>query len=112
MLLCLMEEEKARWNDFLAHVVHAYNCTQNDATAHSPFFLMFRRHPCLPVDVATGKTAGEDYGRYVRELQKSLSSAYKRARARENANINASRNKIAYDRKARAMRLEIGVTMC
>ena len=32
-------------------LVHAYNCTQNSATGFSPYYPMFGRQPCLPVDV-------------------------------------------------------------
>ena len=35
-------------------MVHAYNCSHSNATGFSPFYLMFRRQPMLPIDVQFG----------------------------------------------------------
>ena len=54
MLGTLETKEKADWKAFLHTLTHAYNCTRNSSTGFSPFYLMFGRHPRLPVDVAFG----------------------------------------------------------
>ena len=54
MLGMLPKEKKSEWKNHIGTLVHAYNCTQNSATGFSPYFLMFGRQPCLPIDVTLG----------------------------------------------------------
>ena len=82
MLGTLKEDKKQNWKAHVAPVVHAYNCTRNDATGFSPFFLMFGRHPRLPIDLILGsqtKADHKNYNTFVSDLRKQLSSAYKLA---------------------------------
>lgn len=51
MLGTLPEDKKSVWKKHVAPLVHAYNSTKNDATGFSPYFLMYGRHPKLPVDI-------------------------------------------------------------
>ena len=51
MLGTLSEEEKSDWKSHLGCMTHAYNCTKHASTTYSTYYLMFGRHPRLPIDV-------------------------------------------------------------
>ena len=109
MLACLTEDEKTRWKEHLPYVVHAYNCTKNDATGYSPFHLMFGRKPRLPVDIIRGlqEPSGEaDYNKYIQGLKEGLTTAYQKA-SKFSADQQL-KNKKYYDKRARATSLEVG----
>ena len=50
----LPPEKKSEWKNHIGTLVHTYNCTQNSATGFSPYCLMYRRQPHLPIDVTLG----------------------------------------------------------
>ena len=111
MLGTLETEEKADWKAFLHTLTHAYNCTRNSSTGFSPFYLMFGRHPRLPVDVAfgihrIGKGVTFSTSKYVDWLQRHLAHAYKKAKTF--ANKESDRQKALFDRKSKDLRLETG----
>ena len=54
MLGTLEEDKKKNWKQFLAPLVHAYNCIRRESTGYSPYQLLFGREPRLPVDIAFG----------------------------------------------------------
>ena len=51
MLGTLPIECKKEWQDWVAAMTHAYNCTVSRTTGFSPYFLMYGREPQLPIDV-------------------------------------------------------------
>ena len=111
MLGTLETEEKADWKAFLHTLTHAYNCTRNSSTGFSPFYLMFGRHPRLPVDVAFGiHRIGEGVtfstSKYVDWLQRHLAHAYEKAKTF--ADKESDRQKALFDRKSKDLRLEPG----
>jgi len=93
MLRTLPEKHKSRWHDHLNKVVHAYNCTKNDAMGYAPFFLLF------------GREFGS-YPEYVKKWRNAMSEAYKIAS--ETAEWNAQHGKTQYEKKVRRIVLEPG----
>ena len=51
MLGMLPPKKISEWKNHIGVLVHAYNCTWNSATGFGPYYLMYGRQPCLPVDV-------------------------------------------------------------
>ncbi len=79
MLRTLPKERKSNWADSLNKVVHAYNCTRNDATGFAPFFLLFGRSPRLPIDQIFGlchRSNSTSYQKYVEQWGIAMKDAY------------------------------------
>ena len=56
MLGALPTYAKKYWQEWIATLTHAYNCTVSSVTGFSPYFLMFGRIPKIPLDVEMGAT--------------------------------------------------------
>ena len=54
MIGMLPEELKINWPQHVSTLTHAHNCTRNNATGFSPYFLMYGRQPLLPIDIEFG----------------------------------------------------------
>ena len=110
LLRGLEEEKKDDWKKYLPEVTHAYNACIHSSTGFSPYYLMFGRHPRLPIDLAFGISQnGEQYPttkHYVKTLKNRLSVAYKTAA--ESMRQTALKNKVKYDVSARASELAVG----
>ena len=55
----LPEKHKSTWREQVPTLVHAYNCTRNDVTGFSPYYLMFGRKPHLPIDLLFGTNTAD-----------------------------------------------------
>ena len=51
MLGTLPEKTKSTWREQVLMLVHTYNCTRNNLTDSSLYYLMYGRKPCLPIDI-------------------------------------------------------------
>ena len=110
MLKNLAREQKSRWYEHLNKVSFVYNCTRNDSTGFSPYYLLFRRNPRLPVDlmfesVSVSPKFSSKKG-YVAEWEKGMHEAYKIAA--ENSKKAASYNKSHPDKRIHGTALKPG----
>ena len=101
MLKNLAREQKSRWYEHLNKLSFVHNCTRNDRTGLSPYYLLFDRSPRLPVDlmfesvsVSPKSSSRKDY---VVEWEKGMCEAYKIAD--ENSKKAASYNKSHHDKR-------------
>ena len=51
MLGTLHEDFKSKWTQHISTLTYAYNCTCSNATEFSPCYLLYGRHPLLPIDM-------------------------------------------------------------
>ena len=110
MLGTLDPGAKERWQDHVGTLVHAYNCTRNNATDLSPYYMWYGRKPKLAVDVKLGLNVG-DIGqisahKYVQRLERQLRWAYDKAL--KFSEKESARSKKRYDRKVQCAKLEPG----
>ena len=110
MLGTLDQDNKSTWPEYLLPLVYAYNCTKHSTTGFSPFLLMFRREPHLPIDVALGvnsATSGSgSYPAYIANLQDHHSLAYQKVI--KESRKSAARNKQSYDSQAHQATIQVG----
>nr|XP_055065286.1 uncharacterized protein LOC129447547 [Misgurnus anguillicaudatus] len=99
MLGTLDVRQKTHWSRHIGHLVH--NCSLNEATGYSPYFLMFGREARLPIDLSFGVssdgTSTKSYRRFVNIMQQELKSAYELAE--ESAGKKNAGNKRRYDQR-------------
>ncbi|KAL3992407.1 methyl-CpG-binding domain protein 2 [Sarotherodon galilaeus] len=110
MLGTLDPKKKQAWNQSISHLVHAYNCTQNEATGYSPYLLMFGREARLPVDICFGTNdqthSSLTHHQYIAKLKADLQQAYRLAT--EAADKSHQRNKKAHDKHVKEQTLAPG----
>ena len=110
MLGTLSDEEKSDWKSHLGCMTHAYNCTKHASTTYSPYYLMFGRHPRLPIDVAFGlhKPNCSDNcskSRYIQKLRRRLNYAHKKAS--KYSSEQAQKYKTRYDKSVKGPQLQV-----
>ena len=108
MLGTLSEEEKSDWKSHLGCMTHAYNCTKHASTTYSPYYLMFGRHPRLPIDVEFGLnkpncSGNSSKSRYIQKLRRRLNYAFQKAS--KYSDQQASKYKHSYDKSVKGPQL-------
>ena len=110
MLASLDPVLKSNWKSHIHPLIHAYNCTKHDSTGCSPFYLMFGRHPRLPVDLFFNidRNVGceKSQSEFIKGLRKRLQKAYEIAAS--NVDKSQSSQKQNYDSKVRGATLDVG----
>ena len=108
MLGTLSEEEKSDWKSHLGCMTHAYNCTKHASTTYSPYYLMFGRHPRLPIDVEFGLNKpncsdNSSKSRYIQKLRRRLNYAFQKASKYSDQQV--SKYKHSYDKSDKGPQL-------
>ena len=108
MLGTLSEEEKSDWKSHLGCMTHAYNCTKHASTTYSPYYLMFGRHPRLPIDVEFGLNKpncsdNSSKSRYIQKLRRRLNYAFQKAS--KYSDQQAGKYKHSYDKSVKGPQL-------
>lgn len=109
MLRTLDEEKKGNWSDYVSKVVHTYNCTTRESTGYSPFYLLFGRHPRLPIDVIFGlnrENGCKTHEDFAQKWQQQMKEAYDVAS--KNIEKTHTRGKSFYDQKRQCAALSPG----
>ena len=110
MISTLVSDNKQQWKDYLPTLVHAYNCTKNNATDFSPYYLMYRHKPRLPIGLKfclrSPKTKGHSHNKFVARPGTQLCKCYELAN-RHQCKVSAH-HKWQYDGRMRASWLKPG----
>ena len=109
MLGTLSEEEKSDWKSHLGCMTHAYNCTKHASTTYSPYYLMFGRHPRLPIDIEFGlnkpnSSDNSSKSRYIQKLRRRLNYAFQKAS--KYSDQQAKKYKQGYDKSVKGPQLQ------
>ena len=103
-------DKKAQWEQHLPELLQAYNSTQSVVTSYSLHYLMFGRHPRLPVDYYFLMVSAYEHSRcipaYVTEVQRCFKEAYTEAHLQ--TNCEAEKQKRYYDQATSTAQLVPG----
>ena len=101
MLGKLPTHAKKNWQEWVASLTHAYNCTVSPVTGFSPYFLMFGRTPKLPLGIELRVSMVEQkltsHQNYAQKLHSKLQWAYQKAQV--NNRKESEHHKKYYERK-------------
>ena len=103
-------DKKAQWEQHLPELLQAYNSTWSVVTSYSLHYLMFGRHPHLPVDYYFLMVSTYERSRcvpaYVTEVRRCFKEAYTEAHLQ--TNCEAKKQKRYYDRATSTAQLVPG----
>ena len=108
MLSTSIKDHQGTWKDHVRAVYMAYNTSVQPTTGFTPFYLMFGRQACIPVDVMFGSSpvANMSQSDYATTLKQSLTSAYNHVRQRMNVTFECQ--KPHYDKKVHGQPYNVG----
>ena len=82
MLGTFPKKPKSTWREQVPTIVYAYNCTRNNVTGFSPYYLMFGCKLHLPIDLIFGTNLVDLKGihiTYIENLKKRMAWSHKTA---------------------------------
>ena len=103
MLRTVSETQKSKWRDHLQKLIFAYSSTRHELTGFSPYYLLFRRNPRLPVDIifdSTFPSKARTHWQCIEEWQRSMNQAIEIATRK--ARKARTPGKHYYDQKVRS----------
>ena len=112
MLFCMIGKlaHKGKWEQCLLELLQAYNSTRSAVTGFSPHYLMFGRHPRLPVDYYILMVSVFEHSccvpAYVTEVRRCFKEVY--AEVHLQMNCEAEKQKWYYDRTMSITQLVLG----
>ena len=106
----LASDKKVQWEQHLPELRQVYNSTRSAVTGYSPHYLMFGRHPHLPMDFYFPTKGAHVHSRqvpaYVEEVRKCFKEAYTEAHLQTNS--EADWKKRYYDKVTSTVQLMPG----
>ena len=106
----LLDEHKSCWVQHVPTLVHAYNCTRNNATGYSPYYLLYGHKPLLPIDIEFGvkfpEVSDSITMNYVKKLKNRLEWTYRKAA--DNSRKENQRAKFNFNKSVQCSKLEVG----
>ena len=106
----LASDKKVQWEKHLPELLQAYNSARSTVTGYSLHYLMFGRHPCLPVDfyfpMRGAHVCSHCVLAYVEEERKCFKKAYTEAHLPTSSEVD--RQTWYYDRVTSTVQLMPG----
>ena len=110
MLRTLPEKLKTSWKNHVSKLSFAYNFTRHATTGNSPYYLLLRRTPRLPIDLLFNVSREEKESASLSEYVKKWKGALQEALniASRNAHAKAESGKLQYVKKVHSTALKPG----
>ena len=110
LLSKVVSENQKDWQDKLPFITAAYNAAKHTSTGYAPYYLVYGREYCTPLDV-TMQLPSPSYGAteidYAEQLQTRLKEAYEAVNAK--MKTYTQRMKTRYNAKVHSIQLEPGM---
>ena len=109
MFAKVIDRHQRNWCELTPYVTYAYNTASHSSSTFSPFYLMFLRHPRMPIELQLNKpsaAAVETEDQYVTLASERMRSAYDIVRSHLHAAFEKA--KARYDSRVKAAKFEEG----
>jgi hypothetical protein len=105
----LKSDKQDDWDENLHALTFAYNTARHETTRHTPFYLMYMRHPKIPMDLFERHKEPDFHfnpDEYAQQTQQRLRTAYEAVN--NNTQSRMDKAKIRYDRNTRPSEFKPG----